>query len=87
MIRLAGAEMMKKKGVDCLTIFLKPPSIKEFEDRLRTWLTYDDEVVKNVESFAEEDMQRAADSKMFDLVLPNKDLNASYYELMQLIHK
>lgn len=26
-----GAEMLKKRGIDCLTIFLKPPSVEVFE--------------------------------------------------------
>ncbi len=26
-----GAEMLKKRGIDCLTIFLKPPSVDVFE--------------------------------------------------------
>ena len=28
-----GAEMLKKRGIDCLTIFLKPPSVEVFEVR------------------------------------------------------
>lgn len=40
-----GAEALKAKGVDCLTIFLAPPSEEVFDSRLRAWLTESDEEI------------------------------------------
>jgi len=37
-----GVEALKARGVDCLTIFLLPPSQEVFEARLRSWLTESD---------------------------------------------
>lgn len=37
-----GAEALKQRGVDCLTIFLMPPSAEVHEARLRAWLSESD---------------------------------------------
>lgn len=84
----AGAEMLKKKGVDCLTVFLKPPSASEFEARLRKWLTVPEDAVRAMEAYAAEELAAAQNGKVaFDMVLPNGDASAAYFELKQLIRK
>lgn len=40
-----GAEALKAKGLDCLNIFLMPPSQEAHEERVRRWLTETDEEV------------------------------------------
>lgn len=37
-----GVEMMKAQGIDCLKLFLKPPSSDVFQERLHDWLKESD---------------------------------------------
>jgi guanylate kinase len=37
-----GAEALKAKGVDCLAVFLMPPSQEVHEARVRRWLAESD---------------------------------------------
>ena len=40
-----GAEALKARGVDCLTIFLMPTSQEAHEARVRAWLTESDDEI------------------------------------------
>jgi guanylate kinase len=40
-----GAAAIKARGIDCLTIFLRPPSEQVFADRVTSWLTESDEEI------------------------------------------
>lgn len=64
-----GAETIKvSKGVDCLAIFLAPPSIETHEQRLKEWVTESDEEVAERQGVAAAELEAAQTSGVFDQV-------------------
>ncbi|GIL93290.1 hypothetical protein Vretimale_15687 [Volvox reticuliferus] len=81
-----GAEMLKKRGIDCLTIFLKPPSVQAYEVRLRQHLTEtDEEIAARIEMARREIDAATAAGNPFDATIVNSDPQAAYDELTRLI--
>lgn len=64
-----GAEAIKLlKGVDCLTIFLAPPSIDAHEQRLKQWATESDEEIAERQEVAAAEMEAVQSSSVYDQV-------------------
>ncbi|EFJ40819.1 adenylate kinase [Volvox carteri f. nagariensis] len=83
-----GAEMLKKRGIDCLTIFLKPPSVQVFEARLRQYLTETDEEIAARIDMARREMEAAsAPGNPFDASIVIDDPQAAYDQLTRLISR
>ncbi|GFR43730.1 hypothetical protein Agub_g4841 [Astrephomene gubernaculifera] len=83
-----GAEMLKKRGIDCLTIFLKPPSIGVFEARLRQHLTEtDQEIAARIDMARREVEAAAAPGAPFDATIVIDDPEAAYQQLTRLISR
>ncbi|PNH05620.1 Adenylate kinase, chloroplastic [Tetrabaena socialis] len=83
-----GAEMLKRRGIDCLTIFLKPPSVDVYEERLRAHLTEtDEEIASRVEMARREMDAAAAAGSPFDATIVNGETEVAYEELTRLISK
>lgn len=86
-IEAEGAEAIRAKGVDCLTIFLTPPSISTYEDRLKAWLTETDEEIRQRQAEAEQQLCLAQASGVFDGMLVNDELEQCYQQLKAIITK
>lgn len=67
-----GAAALRAAGVDCLTLFLTPTSIQEFERRLRLWLTESDATIGAMLEQAEAENKEAIACGNFDHVLVNE---------------
>ncbi|GLC37755.1 Adenylate kinase [Pleodorina starrii] len=81
-----GAEMLKKRGIDCLTIFLRPPSLDVFEARLRRHLTESDAEISARLDMARREMDAAAaPGNPFDATIVADDPDVAYAELSRLI--
>ncbi len=80
-----GVQMIKSKGIDCLSIFLTPESEEHFRQRLITALTVTDEEVAARLEAARVQMEAAGSSDLFDYTLTNDKLEDAYQELVALI--
>ncbi|KAG1679244.1 hypothetical protein FOA52_009273 [Chlamydomonas sp. UWO 241] len=78
----AGLEMLKASGVDCLSIFLNPPSLEVYRQRLDEWLTETDGDIT-----LRMDMARkmAEGAGAFDHAIDNVDFDTAYITLKGLI--
>lgn len=64
-----GAEAIKLgKGVDCLTVFLAPPSLELHEQRLRDWATESDEEIAERQELAAAELEAVQSAGVFDQV-------------------
>lgn len=64
-----GAEAIKLgKGVDCLTVFLAPPSLELHEQRLRDWATESDEEIAERQALAAAELEAVQSAGVFDQV-------------------
>ncbi len=81
-----GAEQLKRRGTDCLTVFLKPPSIETYESRLRASLTEsEEEIGARLEAARRELAAAAAPDAPFDATIVNDDVEDAYAQLTKLI--
>ena len=71
-VEVNGARQIKTKMPEAVTIFIKPPSLKELERRLRGRNTESEEKIK--ERLFTAQMEIAASSE-YDYVLPNDNLD------------
>jgi len=70
-----GAEAVKlTKGIDSLTIFLAPPSLELFEQRLNAWATESDEEVAERQATAAAHLATAQTNNLYDQVEVMKGL-------------
>jgi guanylate kinase len=64
-----GAEAIKMgRGVDCLTVFLAPPSLELHEQRLKDWATESDEEVAERQALAAAELEAVQSNSVFDQV-------------------
>jgi hypothetical protein len=64
-----GAEAIKLgRGVDCLTVFLAPPSLELHEQRLRDWATESDEEIAERQALAAAELEAVQSNGVFDQV-------------------
>ncbi len=79
---VGGVNIKKQFNDECLTIFIKPPSIKELENRLRNRGTETEASLKKRLSKAEKEMTY---SKDFDVVVVNDVLEIAVEEVKELL--
>lgn len=77
-----GLQIKRKFQKETLAIFVKPPSIKEIEKRLRNRKTDSEEKIIERVNKAEKEMKYAKD---FDIILVNDDLNVAKKEAFNLV--
>lgn len=63
-----GVEAIKAKSVDCLTIFLAPPSLDVHEQRLKDWATESDEEIAQRQAVAAAELEAVQSEGVFDQV-------------------
>lgn len=69
-LEVEGAEAVKlSKGIDSLTIFLAPPSLEVFEQRLVGWATESDEEVADRQAAAATQLAAAQANNVYDQVV------------------
>lgn len=82
-IEVNGALNVKEKyGDDCLTVFIKPPSLEILEERLRKRGTEDEHSLKLRLERAKHELKLEHE---FDSVIINDDIKQAYRELKQLV--
>ena len=82
-IEVDGAEQIRKKFPDALSIFLMPPSKNELEKRIRDRGTENEEsIIKRLERASFE----IDSAKQFDYVITNLDVEKTVKEIMEVIN-
>jgi guanylate kinase len=82
------AELVKvTKGVDCLTVFLAPPSLEEHQQRLADAATESDEEVAQRGAAAAAELGVVQSKRVFDAVLHNDELAQGYRALKAAISR
>ncbi|MFM7662333.1 MAG: guanylate kinase [Bacteroidota bacterium] len=81
---VGGINLKKYFGKKALSIFVKPPSIKILEERLRARKTESEEKIKIRIQKATDEMRRARE---FDYILENNDLNLAVKEIKEVVLK
>jgi len=84
-IDIQGAKSVKASNLPALFIFIKPPSLAVLEERLRGRGTEKEEAVKKRMSNAVHEIEQADEPGLFDHVLVNSNLDATYKELRHLL--
>jgi len=79
---VGGLNLKKYFGDNALAIFVKPPSIKSLEDRLRTRETETEASIARRLGKAEIELERA---KEFDYILLNDDLETAFAEAERVV--
>jgi len=80
---VGGLNIKSQFPEETLAIFVKPPSIEEMENRLRSRNTdSDDKIIERVAK-AEQELSYAKD---FDVILVNDDLNIAKKEAFELVN-
>lgn len=77
-----GLSLTKYFGEKALAIFIKPPSFKALEERLRGRGTESEEKIQKRLAKADKEMSYA---KWFDFVIVNDDLNKAQKEVLTLV--
>lgn len=83
-IELQGALQVMKKCPDAITIFIKPPSFKELEKRLRGRHTESEEAIKKRLIAAKEEIDNA---HKFHYVIENDIVEKAVDELIEIYNK
>jgi guanylate kinase len=83
-IDVQGARQVRRAKPDAFMLFLKPPSLKELEHRLRNRATETDEQVRRRLAKATEEL--AAEPE-FDAAVVNDDLETAAREVIELVTK
>ncbi len=81
-IEVVGAQKIREKCPDAVSIFLMPPSIDELERRLRSRGTETDDVIENRIAQAEREI---ACAKAYDYVVVNDNLEKAIQDVQSII--
>jgi len=79
-----GIKLKKYFGEKSLSIFIKPPSIKELRNRLIKRGTDSEDKIKERVQKAKEELKYV---KYFDVVLVNKDLDKTFIKVEEIVAK
>ena len=79
---VGGLNIKKQFGTDALAVFVKPPSVKELENRLKRRDTESDESLAKRVAKAEEELTYA---NRFDVVLVNDELEEAKLQAEKLV--
>lgn len=81
-----SSPLSQEQGIEYLSIFLEPPSIDEYNTRLRAWLSENDQEVEMRVNAAKEQIEAAKKTVnkkavpgggiVFDYILENGDVSA-----------
>lgn len=81
-IDVEGFKTIVESGsLDTRCVFIKPPSLKTLEDRLRGRETETEESIQKRLARAKDELQYAETSGVYDIVITNDDLGKAYEEL------
>nr|CEG04399.1 unnamed protein product [Fusarium clavum]CEG05752.1 unnamed protein product [Fusarium clavum] len=81
-IDVEGVKTIVESGsLDTRCVFIKPPSLKTLEDRLRGRETETEESIQKRLAQAKDELQYAETSGVYDIVITNDDLGKAYEEL------
>jgi guanylate kinase len=83
-IDVQGAAQVRGRCPDCVSVFLRPPSLEELERRLRLRRTEDDAAVARRLAAARRELERAGE---YDYQVVNDDLDRAVAELRALVAK
>lgn len=75
------------KRVDCLSVFLMPPSLEQHEQRLQLWATETDGELADRRAAAVAELASVHAKGVFDQVLTNDDLEDCYQQLKAAISR
>ena len=74
---LSAVAAFAAAGVDCLPVFLRPPSIDAYRERVHTWLSETERALVRYDAQAREQCRRVVEAGFYDDVLVNAKLNAA----------
>ncbi len=83
-IDVQGAMKVMKANIDCVSIFIEPPSLEELERRLRNRGTEDEDSIKIRISNAQIELEY---KKYFDYIVVNDVLERAVSEISEIIDK
>ena len=78
-------KQMKEQGIDFLSIFLDPPSLKVFEDRLRRWLAEPDLAIEGMLKASDVNEKAAVESGIFDAFITYEGKEQAYDEVKEVV--
>ncbi len=82
-IEVQGAEKIREKHPDVVSIFVMPPSLQVLEQRLRGRGTEDEETIQHRLVIAREEIRRASE---YDYIVVNDDLDKAVADVETIIN-
>eukprot|EP00794_Sanderia_malayensis_P017267 gene17267-18992_t len=82
-----GVQSVKETDLDCLMMFIKPPSFEVLEQRLRGRGTEKEEVIEKRLQTSREEFAYAELPGSYDYILVNDDLERAYQEFKSIVSK
>lgn len=82
-IEVQGAEKIREKRPDVISIFVMPPSLQVLEQRLRGRGTEDEETIQHRLVIAREEIRRASE---YDYIVVNDDLDKAVADVETIIN-
>lgn len=86
-IEIQGVKQVRKSDLEPYFVFIKPPSINDLENRLRTRKTETEESLAQRLNVAKQEIAYGETPGNFDLVIVNEDVNHAYNELRKFAKK
>ena len=87
-IDIQGIRQIKaNSSIDARYVFIKPPSFKELEARLRNRSTESEEDIQKRLAQAKVELQYADKLDVHDKIIVNNDLEKAYEELDELLYR
>jgi guanylate kinase len=83
-IDVQGAEKVKNIYPDAVSIFIKPPNIKELEKRLKQRKTDKEEDIEKRLRLAKQEMSK---EDRYDYIVVNEDINKAFNKIKRIIKK
>ena len=84
---VTGTKMMKDKGMDALSIFLKPPDMEVHRSRLRSYLAEPQSAIQSMLEDASAMRKKAGEMDIFDSFIVNADVDKAFLSLKDCISK
>jgi guanylate kinase len=82
-----GVKSIKKSTLDCVLVFVKPPSFEELERRLRGRGTECEEAIQRRLDTCKGELEYASQPDSYNYTIVNDDLDKAYTELKGIINK
>ncbi|KOX78842.1 Guanylate kinase [Melipona quadrifasciata] len=84
-VDVQGIKQIKQSSLDPFYIFIKPPSIKELEKRLRARKTETEDTLQRRLSVARTEIEYGEKPGNFDIVIENDNFSKAYEELKKFV--